>query len=430
MRLVSTRNPSHRATFLDALQRGFAPDGGLYVPEPVACFRDVSCLLEMGFQERSLVIVHRLLGEEFSLEELELGVMGAFDFPLPLTRIGDRMAVLEPFHGPTASIEDFGARFLARMQDLAEARGTAHLKTLLTATAGASGAAVAHAFAGRRGTRVVILYPKGRISALEARQIATPGGNVLAYAVEGDLDACQALVCLCRADHALAEPLHLGSADATHIAWLLAFVLLHFEAVAQLRALGFQEAPVMAVPGGDLGLLYAGLWAKAMGLPVKAFVVAANANRTVSDYLNSSEYLPRPSVPTLTKNLDIAEPFNWERVTHFFGGDLGRMREALRWGSVDDAATRKAMWELHQRGFVPEAHGAVAYGVLEERRALNETGVFMAPMHPAKDHELLERAMNLKPEWPASLAALAPNPPTAKVLPKDLAALRKELGAS
>ena len=427
MRLISTRNPAHRATFLEAVRSGRAPDGGLYVPEPVACFRDISHLLEMGFQERCLEILHRLLGDECSLEELEIPVLEAFDFPLNLARLGDRVFALEAFHGPTASVEDFGARFLARMLELADRQGTAKLRTLLTATTGASGAAVAGAFSGLRGTRAVILFPKGGVSALEARQITAPGGNVLAFAVEGDFEACQALVTGCRMDAPLAERLNLCIADSTHIAWMLAFVLLHFEAAARLRAQGFRDPPVAAVPSGDGGLLYAGLWAKAMGLPVKAFVIATNANRTVPEYLDSGEYQPRPVAATLTRNLDIAQPANWERVRHFFGGSLSRMRETLRWGSLDDAATRKAMWELHQAGFRPEAQAAVAFGVLEERRALNETGILFAPAHPAKGHELLERDMNLKVDWPGSLLELPAASPPAKPLAKGAAALRSVL---
>jgi len=427
MRLVSTRNPKARATFAEAIQSGLAPDGGLYVPEPIACFRDIPHLLDMSFTERSLEILHRLLGEEFSLEELEIPVLEAFDFPVPLAKVSDRVYALELFHGPTLAFKDFGARFLARMLNLVGSKSSHRLRTVLTATSGDTGAAVAHAFWKQRGCRVMVLYPKGRVSELQERQFATLGGNVLAYAVDGSFDDCQVLVKACFEDSALSASLNLTSANSINVARLLAQTLYYFEGVAQLRARGLRDLPVISVPSGNFGNLYAGLLAKEVGLPVKAFVVASNCNRTVPDYLETGEYRARPSVPTLSNAMDVGSPSNWERIEHLFKGSLPAMRETLRWGSMDDQATRRAMWELHHYGYLPDPHGAVAYGVLEERRGLGETGIFLATAHPAKFGELLRRDMNLELELPPALAETLAKPLLAKPLANSLEALKKEL---
>jgi len=427
MRFVSTRNPRQRATFSQAIQVGVPPDGGLYVPEPIACFQDVSRLLEMSFTDRSLEILHRLLGEEFGFEELEVPVLEAFDFTIPLAKVSDRVYALELFHGPTLSFKDFGARFLAKMLTVAGAKGGPRLRTILTATTGNTGAAVAHAFWKLRGFRSVILYPKGQVPELQEQQFATLGGNVLAYAVDGSFEDCQALVKGCFEDTALAGKLNLTTGNSPNVARIMAQILIFFEGLARLRARGLRDAPVVSVPCGNLGNLYAGLLAKEMGLPIKAFVVATNANRAVPDALETGEYSPRGPVPTLTRAMDAGDPVNWERVTHLFRSDPAALRTALRWGSLDDASTRRAMWELRHFGYLPEPHGAVAYGVMEELRGLGETGVFLAPVHPAKSREFLKQDLNLEIELPLELAESLTRPLLAKALPNDLAELKKLL---
>jgi threonine synthase len=427
MRFVSTRNPRQRATFSEAIQVGPAPDGGLYVPEPIACFRDIPRLLEMDFQDRSLTILHRLLGEEFSLEDLEGPVLEAFDFPIPLAPIGDRVRALELFHGPTLSLKDFGARFLAGMLVLLGSKQGPRLRTILVATSGDLGAAVAHAFWKERGCRVVILYPQGRVPEFREQQLASLGGNILAFAVDGTLEDCQVLVDACFEDAALVKALNLAQAGAANVAELLAGLLLFFEALAQLKAQGQRDAPVVAVPCGSLGTLYAGLLAKAMGLPIKAFVVATNANRVVPEWLESREFRPRPPIPTLAPALDSGHPASWERLEHILGSKGEGSREGLRWGSLDDQGIRRALWELNHFGYLSEPHGAVAYGVLEERRGLGETGIFLATADPALAQEILRQDMNLAPELPPALAECLTRPLLARPLPNDLAGVKKLL---
>lgn len=420
MRLVSTKNPSQRATFLEALAGGAAPDGGCFVPEPIACFRDITRLLALDFRARTVEILHRLLGEECTLEELEIAGLDALDFPVALHRVGHRVVALETFHGPSGSYHDFGARLLARLLDLHAARGGARIRTILCPGA-AMGAAVAQAFAGHRGTRAVVLLPKARAASVDGKLVAAPGGNVLGYAVDGDLAACRRLADACRADRELADRLNLVVADETHPAWLLAGVLMHFEAVAAARGLGFRDAPVIAVPGGDMGLLAAGLWAKAMGLPVKAFVVGLNANRHAGALLEGG-LSPDPVEETHSPEFDVGEPAAWPQVQHFLKGGSA----AVRWASLDRAATRQTMWGLHHVGFTQEPHGAVVFGALEERRALAETGIVLAPTHPAKAPEAMQ-GMNVQLPWPGSMVELPSLAAPLRALPAEAQALKAAL---
>jgi threonine synthase len=422
VRLVNTRDPRNRVTFAEAIQAGMAPGGGLFVPDPVPCFRDVPALLAMGFQERSTEILHRFLGEEFTRAELGEAVASALDFPVPVVPVGKGMHVLELFHGPTLAFKDFGARFLARMLALV-ARREGRLRTVLTATSGDTGAAVASAFLGLPGFQVVVLYPAGRVSPLQERQFATLGENVRTFAVEGSFDDCQALVKATFEDAPLVARLGLTSANSINIARLLAQVLYYFEAVARVGG-----APVMSVPSGNFGNLYAGLLARATGLPVKAFVVATNANTTVPDFLDTGVYRPRPSVATLSNAMDVGAPSNWERIHALFRGDVAAMRSALRWGNLTDEETLASMRDLHAGGYLPEPHAAVAYGVLVRHLAPGETGVFLATAHPAKFRETLEEGLGIQVPLPPALAAVQGRPVLSRSLAPDPRALRAELG--
>jgi len=424
MRLVSTRNPRTRASFAEAVQACVPGDGSLYVPEPLPCFRDVSRLLEMGFLERSTEILHRMLGDEFTREELGEVVGEAFDFPLPLTQLRDRIFALELFHGPTLAFQDFGCRFLAGMLALISDKEGLKLRTVLTATTGNTGAATAHAFWKRRGFRVIVLHPEGIPGALE-QQIAAPGANVLSYAVEGSYDDCQALVARCFEDRTLAAQLNLTSTNSLNIGRIVAQVVFCFEAVAQLQALSLRDAPVIAVPCGNLGNLCAGLMAQRMGLPVKAFVIATNGNDTVPRFLDTGKFAPRPAVATLSPGMDTSQPSNWERIQAL--GSPEALRAGLRWGRCSDAETRRSMWEMNASGFTPDPHTAVAHGVLQERLGLTESGIVLATAHPAKSAELLQSRMNLVIEAPAALADAQAKTARSRRLPADFEALKYEL---
>ncbi len=426
MRWISTRDPRAVTSFLEAARGSVAPGGALWFPERVEPFPDVEALFALPFVERATEILDRLVGDEIPRAALHGIASAAFDFPLPLVPLplgapgGGRIFALELFHGPSLAFKDFGARFLARVLATAPAPGGG-MRTILTATSGDTGAAVAHAFHGLPGFRAVVLYPRGRVSPLQERQFATLGGNVTALAVDGAFDDCQALVKAAFADPLLCREAGLTSANSINVARLLAQVLYYFEAGARARDAS-PAPPVYAVPSGNFGNLCAGLVARALGLPARGFVVATNANSTVPDYLDSGRYRPRASVATLSNAMDVGAPNNWERIEALFGRDLGALRAALRWGWRDDAATGAALRELARAGYAADPHTAVAFGVLRDALRPGETGIALATAHPAKFDEVLER-LGLGVPLPPALAEAAARPLVSRPLPNDPVAL-------
>jgi len=427
VRLVSTRDPAATATFREAVLAGIAPGGGLWMPDPLPVFQDWPRLLAMDWTDRCVAILDRLLADEIGSEALERAVRSALDFPVPLVPVLPGVFALELFHGPTLAFKDFGARFFAAVLEVVRQPGRP--VTILTATSGDTGAAVAHAFWHRPGVRAVVLYPrgpKGRVSALQERQFATLGDNVTALAVAGSFDDCQALVKAAFADAELAARHGLTSANSINVARLLPQTLYYAEAVATLRRRGISEPPVFVVPSGNFGNLCAGLLARAMGLPAAGFVAATNANRTVPDYLETGTYRPRPSVPTLSNAMDVGAPNNWERIEHLFRGDLEALRGVLRWGWKSDAETEESIRALRALGYLADPHAAVAYSVLAERLRPGENAVFLATAHPAKFLPVYER-LGVGVPIPPALSSLLDKPLLARDLPNDLGALRKVL---
>ena len=405
MKVVGTRDPRHRATFREALVANLTPDGGLWVPERLPVIDDWSALFERPMAEGSGELLVRLLGDAFEAEALRRLAREAFDFPVPLVRVEEGLFALELFHGPSLAFKDFGARLLAGLLALVD-EGTTTARTILTATSGDTGAAVARAFWKRPNVRVVVLYPQGRVSPMQERQFAALGDNVSAVAVEGSFDDCQRLAKGCFSDARLSADLGLTSANSINLARLLAQLLYEVEAVAALRRMGVDSPPVICVPSGNFGNLCAGLYAQAMGLPVATFVAATNVNRTVPDFLDGGDYRPRSSLATLSNAMDVGAPSNWERITHLFGHDSSRVRSALRWGCVDDAQTVAEMERLWHLGWTPEPHAAVASAVLRRVLRPGETGVFLATAHPAKFPESVEKVTRAPVPMPEALSSL------------------------
>ena len=426
MRLVNTRDPAATATFRQAVLAGIAPGGGLWMPAALPAFEDWPDLLAMDWSGRCAAVMERLLAGELERDALVHVVRSALDFPVPLVPVRPGVFALELFHGPSLAFKDFGARFFAAVLDLLREPGRP--VTILTATSGDTGAAVAHAFWRRPGVHAVVLYPQGRVSALQERQFATLGDNVTALAIQGSFDDCQALVKAAFADAGLAARHGLTSANSINVARLLPQTLYYAEAAAALRRLGFSDPPVFGVPSGNFGNLCAGLLARAMGLPVAAFVAATNANTTVPEYLETGDYRPRQSVPTLSNAMDVGAPNNWERIEHLFGGDLEALRRVLRWGWWSDAATEESIRALCSLGYLADPHAAVAYGVLAERLAPGETGIFLATAHPAKFLPVYER-LGIDVPIPESLSSLLDRPLLAREIPNELGALREVIEA-
>lgn len=428
MLCYSLLDPSHQVTFTEAVRGNLAPDGGLYMPVSLPVFTDIDRLLDLPWEQRNPEILKRLIGDEYSPEEVEALSAEAFNFPVPLVKVADRVWALELFHGPSAAFKDFGARFLARLLHLIRWKtGDHRALTVLTATSGDTGAAVAQAFLGLPGFRVVVLYPEGRVSPLQEKQFAALGGNVRALAVKGSFDDCQALAKGCFQDSLLSAATGLVSANSINLARLLAQTLYYFEGVAQLRRQEMRDPPVFAVPSGNFGNLCAGFMAQRMGLRVKAFVAATNANRTVPDYLESGQYRPRPSVSTLSNAMDVGDPSNWPRISHLFGENLFELRAALRWGSLDDRETKAALWELQGLGYLADPHAAVAYGVVRENLGLSEPAIFLGTAHPAKFRDVLEGPMGMRIPLPPSLAEIEGKPLQREVIENELDGLKSIL---
>jgi threonine synthase len=343
MQLCNLLDANERVSFEEAVKRGIGAGGGLFFPVDIAPLADVDGLLQMPFIERSIEIAYRLLGEEFSRAELTEILVDAFAFPASVVQVSPDVFSLELFHGPTLAFKDFGARFMARTLGVLRRRAADNAPlTILSATSGDTGAAVAHAFLKQPGVRVVMLYPKGKISVLQEKLFCTLGENIFPVAVDGDFDRCQALVKAAFADADLVKQYGLNSANSINFARLLAQTFYYFEAVAQLPA-ERRKRLVICVPSGNFGNLTAGMFAQALGLPVHRWVVATNANDTIPRYRETGHWEVRPTVATISNAMDVSAPNNWPRVEAL----LARAdRPALEALSISDDETRLALQHL------------------------------------------------------------------------------------
>ena len=397
--------------------QGLAPDGDLYVPEALRPLpaRALAEVRGGPFTRTALTVAKHLLEGALAGPELERVISQALDFPIPLVALGDGVHALELFHGPTCAFKDVGARFMARLMARYHTPNAAPL-TVLVATSGDTGSAVAQAFFNLPGTRVVVLYPEGKVSPLQERQFTTLGGNVTALAVAGTFDDCQRLVKEAFADPDLRE-LRLTSANSINIGRLLPQILYYFHAWAHLPETAGEL--IVSVPSGNFGNLTAGLMAKRLGLPVTRFVAATNVNDVVPRYLANGIFTPRPSVTTLSNAMDVGNPSNFARLLWMYGGDVDRLREDLVGHTCTDDQTRGAIARVFADwGYVLDPHSAVAYLGLAQARSGRPpaTGVFLATAHPAKFADVVEPQIGKKVELPARLAAcLAREPQVVRV---------------
>ncbi|WP_314791728.1 threonine synthase [Aggregatibacter aphrophilus] len=398
MNLYNIKHPEEQANFAQAVRQGLGKDQGLFFPENIPHLSNIDELLALPLVERSQKILGALIGEEIPQAQLEQMVRNAFTFPAPIVQVEDNIYALELFHGPTLAFKDFGGRFMA--QALATVRGDGKI-TILTATSGDTGAAVAHAFYGLENIDVVILYPKGKISPLQEKLFCTLGGNIRTIAINADFDACQALVKQAFDDAELRQAIGLNSANSINISRLLAQVCYYFEAAAQLPK-EKRENLVVSVPSGNFGNLTAGLIAKTLGLPIKRFIAATNANDTVPRYLHNGNWSPNATVATLSNAMDVSRPNNWPRVEELFKRNGWALSE-LHSAAISDAQTEDTLRAMNQLGYLCEPHGAVAYEVLKQDLQADETGLFLCTAHPAKFKESVERILDLTLPLPEAL---------------------------
>ncbi|ELY4159453.1 threonine synthase [Cronobacter turicensis] len=422
MKLYNLKDHNEQVSFAQAVTQGLGKNQGLFFPHdlPEFSLTEIDEMLEMDFVSRSSKILSAYIGDEIPADTLRQRVEKAFTFPAPVSQVAEDIGCLELFHGPTLAFKDFGGRFMAQM--LTQISGDKPV-TILTATSGDTGAAVAHAFYGLKNVQVVILYPRGKISPLQEKLFCTLGGNIETVAIDGDFDACQALVKQAFDDEELKTKLGLNSANSINISRLLAQICYYFEAVAQLP----QEARnqlVVSVPSGNFGDLTAGLLAKSAGLPVKRFIAATNANDTVPRFLQHGEWLPNATVATLSNAMDVSQPNNWPRVEELFRRKIWRLNE-LGVATIDDETTKATMREMRELGYLSEPHAAVAYRALRDQLRPGEYGLFLGTAHPAKFKESVEDVLGETLELPAELAERVDLPLLSHSLPADFAALRE-----
>ena len=422
MNLYNIKHPEEQVNFAQAVRQGLGKDQGLFFPENIPHLSNIDELLALSLVERSQKILGALIGEEIPQAQLEQMVRNAFTFPAPVANVEDNIYALELFHGPTLAFKDFGGRFMA--QALATVRGDGKI-TILTATSGDTGAAVAHAFYGLENIDVVILYPKGKISPLQEKLFCTLGGNIRTIAINADFDACQALVKQAFDDAELRQAIGLNSANSINISRLLAQVCYYFEAAAQLPK-EQRENLVVSVPSGNFGNLTAGLIAKTLGLPIKRFIAATNANDTVPRYLHSGNWSPNVTVATLSNAMDVSRPNNWPRVEELFKRN-GWALNALHAAAISDAQTEDTLRAMNQLGYLCEPHGAVAYDVLKQDLQPGETGLFLCTAHPAKFKESVERILDLTLPLPEALDKHNKLPLLSDEMENDFAQLRAYL---
>jgi threonine synthase len=405
MRYLSTRKTAPAVSSAQALAEGLAPDGGLYMPERLDPLPPELLAGLAGADIAAIgATVGRVFFDDIAPPGLEAIFADALDFDTPLVPLSDGTLVLELFHGPTLAFKDVGARTMARLVAATPPDGGGP-RTVLVATSGDTGSAVAQAFWGVPGTRVVVLYPAGRVSALQERQFTTLGRNVQPVAVKGSFDDCQRLAKQAFSDRDLSSKARLTSANSINVGRLLPQMFYYFRAVAQLAP----DAPpaFFATPSGNFGNLTAGLMAERIGLRCAGFVAATNVNDVVPEYLSTGRFSPRPSVPTLSNAMDVGDPSNFDRILWLFGADRDAIRRRVLGSRHDDAETIVAIRDVFDRtGYVLDPHTAVGY--LGLRRGLaaargNASGIVLATAHPAKFRDHVEAVIGVTLPLPERL---------------------------
>lgn len=409
MIFYSTKTASIKASSEDAIFNSLPSDNGLYMPEsiPTLSADFIANIENKTFNEIAIEITHTLFEGEITRSEIETIINNAYDFEAPIRQLADQDYVLELFHGPSMAFKDFGARFMASIMSYYLLRSKRQIN-ILVATSGDTGGAVAQGFYKVPGISVTILYPTGKVSDIQEKQLTTLGHNVTAIEIDGTFDDCQKLVKEAFLDPELNAKFNLASANSINIARLIPQSFYYFSAYAQLKKLG--KPIVFAVPSGNFGNLSAGLLAYRMGLPVEQFIAATNLNNAVPRYLESGEYKPEPSIETVANAMDVGNPSNFVRLKRFFGDDWNQIKEKVTGFYFDDEQIKESMREVFQKSnYVMCPHTAIAYrGLKEYRKNHSEdfTGIFLSTAHPAKFIDLVEETLENQIEIPERLEVL------------------------
>ena len=407
MQYYSTNGKAPLATLEEAVVRGLAPDKGLYMPQeirplPQEFFDNIE---NMSFQEMSYQVAHNFFGDDVDAESLREIVFDTLAFETPIVKVEDNIYSLELFHGPTLAFKDVGARFMARLLRYFIKREGKEQVNVLVATSGDTGSAVANGFLGVDGIHVYVLYPKGKVSKIQESQFTTLGKNITAIEVDGVFDDCQTLVKSAFMDEELQGHMNLTSANSINVARFLPQAFYYFNAYAQAKKLGKADNLTICVPSGNFGNITAGLFAQRMGLPIKHFIAANNANDIFYNYLLSGIYSPKASIQTIANAMDVGDPSNFARILDLYKSSHTEICDHISGATYSDdeiAATMKKCYE--QTGYVLDPHGACGYQALKDNLKDGEIGVFLETAHPAKFKEKVDAILSTDIEIPTRLA--------------------------
>ena len=407
MKFFSTNKKSPAVDFKEATIRGQAPDRGLYFPEhvPVLPRSFLDQFKHMPKEDIAFRVIKPYVGETIAENELYRIVSETVNFDFPLVKVSDNSYALELFHGPTLAFKDVGARFMSRCLGHFS-KDTNRKVYVLVATSGDTGSAVANGFYDVEGVEVVILYPSGKVSAVQEKQLTTLGKNIHSLEVNGTFDDCQKMVKEAFTDHELANKLFLTSANSINVARWLPQQFYYFYA---LREWQHNDPPVISVPSGNFGNICAGLIAYKSGLPVKHFVAACNANDVVPEYFKQGEYHPKPAKATISNAMDVGDPSNFVRILQLFNNDFGSLKDLISSFSISDEETKETIVEVKDKyGYLLDPHGAVAYTALQKYLSAdkNSPGIFLETAHPVKFYDVVEPLLKEKIKIPDNLSDL------------------------
>lgn len=405
MKFYSLNNPDLQATFKEAVIAGIAPDKGLYFPESITSLpKDFFEKIEqLSNHEIAFKAIHQFVNADIPDTVLKEIIANTLDFDFPVVPVEENVASLELFHGPTMAFKDVGARFMANCLGYFS-QGEKQDVTVLVATSGDTGGAVANGFLGVDGVKVVILYPSGKVSDIQEKQLTTLGQNIEAMEVDGTFDDCQRMVKTAFLDTEITDHKKLTSANSINVARWLPQLFYFLFAFKQAKSKG--KEIVFSVPSGNFGNICAGMVAQKLGMPVKHFVAATNVNDVVPKFMENGIYEPVPSKATISNAMDVGDPSNFVRIQHLYQGNLERLRANLSSYSISDEATREAMKSVHSKsGYVMDPHGAVGYLGLKEyqKNHPNTYGIFLETAHPVKFLDVVEDTLGLSPEIPPQI---------------------------
>lgn len=424
MKFYSTNKKAPVADLHKAVVKGLAEDKGLYMPEvikalPQEFFDNIE---NMTFQEIAYTVANAFFGEDVPADTLKQIVYDTLAFDCPVVKVTDNIYSLELFHGPTLAFKDVGARFMARLLGYFIKQEGNEQVNVLVATSGDTGSAVANGFLGVEGIHVYVLYPKGKVSPIQECQFTTLGQNITAIEVDGVFDDCQALVKSAFMDEELNRHMKLTSANSINVARFLPQAFYYFYAYAQMKKKGLADRLVVCVPSGNFGNITSGLFGKKMGLPVKRFIAANNANDIFYNYLKTGEYCPRPSVQTIANAMDVGDPSNFARVYDLYEGNHGAVCADVSGAAYTDEQIAETIWEVYdETGYLCDPHGACGYRALKEGLHADEVGVFLETAHPAKFRDTVERIIASEVAIPDKLAAFMQGKKDSVEMSKDFA---------